>query len=58
MIDWKVWIEEVKRLSEHPPKLEHPVLRDAFDLYSEGCSPKEAVALLDHHTILEKPACR
>lgn len=51
---WKVWLDEVKRLSDNLPKIEYPVLRDAFDLYSEGCSPREAVSLLSRHTILER----
>lgn len=60
MIDWNVWMSEVKRLSKNPPKINYLVTRDAFDLYCLGCTPFEAVSLLSRHTIVEKeaPACR
>ena len=60
MIDWKVWLSEVKRLSNNQPTINYLVLRDTFDLYCEGCSPREAADLLNHYTIVEKevPVCR
>lgn len=52
-LDWDIWISDVKRLLGGP-KLDAHMLRDAFDLYCEGCTAKEAESLLSHQTILEK----
>ncbi len=46
MVDWKAWFAEVKRLAENPKVLNYFILRDLFDSYCDGCSPREAVSLL------------
>lgn len=56
-IEWEVWITEVKRLLGGP-KFDIHLLRDAFDLYCEGCTAKEAESLLSRHTILERDVPR
>lgn len=52
-VDWDIWITDVKHLLGGP-KFDARILRDAFDLYCEGCSAREAENLLSRSTILEK----